>query len=229
MGGENQGNASSIAVDLSGFYESPIMRGRDADGQLRAGFAIQNLGPKISYDDVQGSENFLPTNLRIGVGYDYIMDRYNKISVVGEATKLMVPTRQEPVWLDLDGDGQLSASEIQKAKAIDQQNYNSKGWLSGAFSSFVDAPGGFSEEMQEFTWSLGAEYWYANSFAVRGGYFHMSEEKGAKQFGTIGAGFKYNMMMIDVSYLFSTGLVRNPVDSTLRFSLTLNFGQKYRK
>ena len=95
------------------------------------------------------------------------------------------------------------------------------------FQSFSDAPDGFSEELKEITYSVGAEYMYQDSFAVRAGYFHESPEKGARQFFSLGAGFKYSAVKIDVSYLFSSSKVKNPLENTLRFSLSFNFGEKY--
>ena len=56
---------------------------------------------------------------------------------------------------------------------------------------------------------------------------HESEQKGARKFFTLGAGFKYNIVKVDVSYLFSASKVRNPLENTLRFSLTFNFGDDY--
>lgn len=227
--GDREGKANSIAVDISGYYESGLISNGNSDGRFKAGFAIQNLGPKISYTDDQLSENFLPTNLRVGAGYDFILDQYNTISVYGEASKLLVPTPQEPVWLDLNGNGQLDGDEYSQAVGKNRAEYNNIGWLKGVGKSFGDAPDGFGEEMKEFTWALGAEYWYQDSFAFRGGYFHESEEKGARQFATLGAGFKYNTVKVDVSYLFSMGKIQNPLDNTLRFSLTFNFGDNYYK
>jgi opacity protein-like surface antigen len=124
---------------------------------------------------------------------------------------------------DLNGDGVINSTDYQQAMA----DYNSQGWVSGMFKSFNDAPGGLSEELKEFTWALGAEYNYQDSFALRTGYFHESEQKGARKYFTLGAGFKYNIVKIDVSYLFSASKVRNPLENTLRFSLTFNFGDKY--
>ena len=97
-------------------------------------------------------------------------------------------------------------------------------FLSGVFQSFSDAPGGFSEELKEFTWALGAEYLYDDSFAIRAGYFNESEEKGARKFLALGAGFKFSGTKIDLSYLFSASKVPSPLENTLRFSLTFNFG-----
>lgn len=216
------GAASAIAVDISGYYVSEVMQNNGFDGRLRAGFAIQNIGPKIRYTDDEFSENFLPTNLRLGVGYDFILDQYNKVTAYGEVTKLMVPSHQYPTFIDTNGNGEQEANEPTNWH---QKEYREKGWFSGMFSSFGDAPGGFSEELKEFTWALGGEYWYQDSFAFRLGYFHESEMKGARQFATLGAGFKYNIVNIDVSYLFATGATQNPLENSLRFSLTFNFGK----
>ena len=106
-------------------------------------------------------------------------------------------------------------------------DYKKIGWVSGIFQSFNDAPGGFGEELREITYSAAAEYLYQDSFAMRLGYFHESPVKGARQYFTFGAGFKYNVVKIDVSYLMSTSKVQNPLENTLRFSLTFNFGEKY--
>ena len=212
--------ASSFAVDIAGFYQSEEIAYTEFNGRWRAGFNIQNLGPKISYDNDEFSNNFLPANLKIGTGFDFIFDDFNKIALNLEFNKLLVPTPQNP---DLNGDGTVTTEE----RAQTQEDYRSIGWVSGVFKSFGDAPDGFSEELKEFTYAAGAEYLYQDSFAMRLGYFHESPEKGARQFFSLGAGFKYNIVKVDVSYLFSASKVKNPLENTLRFSLTFNFGDKY--
>ncbi|MFV8374473.1 type IX secretion system outer membrane channel protein PorV [Flavobacterium sp. LB1P71] len=212
--------ASSFAVDIAGFYQSEEIAYTDFNGRWRAGFNIQNLGPKISYDNDEFSNNFLPANLKVGTGFDFILDDFNKIALNLEFNKLLVPTPQNP---DLNGDGTVTSEE----RAQNQQDYRSIGWVSGVFKSFGDAPDGFSEELKEFTYAAGAEYLYQDSFAMRLGYFHESPEKGARQFFSLGAGFKYTIVKVDVSYLFSASKVKNPLENTLRFSLTFNFGDKY--
>jgi hypothetical protein len=223
--------ASTFAVDVSGFYQSPEEAYDNFNGRWRAGFNFQNLGPKISYDNDQLNENFLPANMRLGGSFDFIFDDYNKVSLIGEVTKLLVPTPQiAGAPIDTNGDGDFTDPEdVTQAEqnAINNQNYRSISWTSGIFKSFGDAPNGFSEELKEFTWALGAEYWYQDSFALRTGYFNESVEKGARKYLTLGAGFKYNIVKIDVSYLFSASKVRNPLENTLRFSLTFNFGDEY--
>lgn len=226
--GQSNSSASSFAVDLSGFYQSEEIAYNDFNGRWRWGFNFQNLGPKINYDLTQSNNgsNFLPSNLKIGSGFDFIFDDYNKIAVNVEFNKLLVPTPQIPVPVDLNNDGDTSDA---LENGISQNNaaYNNIGWAPGIFKSFNDAPNGFSEEIKEVTYAIGAEYLYQDSFAMRMGYFHESPEKGARQFFSLGAGFKYTTIKVDVSYLFSASKVRNPLENTLRFSLTFNFGDKY--
>ena len=223
--GQNLTAASSFAVDVAGFFQSEEVAYNDFNGRWRAGFNIQNLGPKINYDNTQSKNgkgsNFLPSNLKVGTGFDFILDDYNKVALNVEFNKLLVPTPQAVV--DLNNDGVIDS----KDSFINNENYNTIGWFEGIDQSFSDAPSGFSEELKEITYSAGAEYLYQDSFSMRLGYFHESPDKGARQFFSLGAGFKYNVVKVDVSYLFSAGKVKNPLENTLRFSLTFNFGDKY--
>ncbi len=214
--------ASSFAVDIAGFYQSEEKAFKDFNGRYRLGFNFQNIGPKIKYDIAASDDNsnFLPANMKLGGAFDFIFDEYNKVQVGLEFNKLLVPTPQDP---DLNGDGEVTPEE----RAENNANYRRISWVSGIFKSFGDAPDGFSEELKEFTYSVGAEYTYQDSFAFRLGYFNENEQKGARKFFSLGAGFKYNVVKIDVSYLFSASKVKNPLENTLRFSLTFNFGDKY--
>ena len=223
--------AGSFGVDIAGYYQSEEEAYNDFNGRWRGGFAIQNLGPKIKYDD-GGNENFLPTNLRLGGGFDFIFDQYNRVNITAEVTKLLVPTPPilgtETVFEDLNGNGTYEKDDdtlISKTDnvIIEGQDPNVE-FLPGVFQSFGDAPGGFSEELDEFTWALGAEYLYQDSFALRLGYFNENEFKGARKFFAMGAGFKYSTVNIDLSYLFSASKVQSPLENTLRFSLSFNLG-----
>ncbi|ESU21454.1 hypothetical protein FEDK69T_25210 [Flavobacterium enshiense DK69] len=221
-GNTDASSANSFAVDVSGFYQSEEFAMSDFNARYRIGLNLQNMGPKISYDgDIERSSNFLPANFKLGGSFDFILDEYNKVTALAEINKLMVPTPQEVG--DEDGDGDVDNTDY----SIANEEYRQIGWFEGIFKSFGDAPGGFSEEMKEIAWALGAEYWYQDSFAFRTGYFHESPDKGARQYATIGAGFKYNIVKVDVSYLFSTSTVRNPLENTLRFSLSFSFGDSY--
>jgi hypothetical protein len=221
--------AGTFAIDVAGFFQSEEIAFNEFNGRWRAGFNFQNLGPKISYDNDLFSNNFLPANLKLGGGFDFILDDYNKVAISLELNKLLVPTPQVSkedsnyFGIDLDGDNDVDVDDYN----ISIDNYRRTSWTSGIFKSFGDAPDGFSEELKEITYSLGAEYLYQDSFAMRLGYFHESPQKGARQFVSLGAGFKYTAIKVDVSYLFSASKVRNPLENTLRFSLTFNFGDKY--
>lgn len=223
--------ATTFAVDVAGYYQSEEIAYDDFNGRWRAGFNFQNMGPKISYDNDDFNNNFLPANMRLGTGFDFVFDEYNKVGVTAEVTKLLVPTPPALVAaVDADNNGTIDSAEEQVAEDAYAQvlsDYRKTGWAQGIFKSFNDAPDGFSEELKEFTWALGAEYSYQDSFALRLGYFNENELKGARKFFSMGAGFKYNVVKVDVSYLFSASKVRNPLENTLRFSLTFNFGDEY--
>jgi len=180
----------------------------------RAGLNISNIGPKIKYDDA-GQENFIPTNFRLGAGFDFILDEFNKITPTIEFNKLLVPSPQ-----DFNGNGVLGDAQ-------DVEQYQSISSVGAIFSSWGDADGGFSEELKEITWALGAEYMYQDIFGVRAGYFNESDEKGARKFVSLGLGFKYTILKLDISYLFSASRVRSPLENTLRFGLSFNFGDDF--
>lgn len=224
VGNEDATAAGTFAVDVGGYYQSEEIAYNDFDGRWRAGFNISNIGPKLKYDET-GQENFIPTNLALGGGFDFILDEYNKVGVNAEINKLLVPTPPdlEDPALDTNGDGDIDSNE----RSVAIQDYQDISFISGMFQSFGDAPDGFSEELKEFTWALGAEYWYQDVFAFRTGYFNESIEKGSRKFLSLGAGFKLSAITIDLSYLFSTSQVRSPLEGTLRFGLTFNFGDEY--
>lgn len=227
---EDASAASSFAVDIAGYYQSEEIPYNDFDGRWRMGFNISNIGPTLKYDEI-GQENFIPTNMALGGGFDFILDEYNKVGISVEVNKLLVPT--PPMYgtefVDVDGNGEYNAGvdELINNRAIYKGQDNNVSFVKGMFQSFGDAPGGFSEELREFTWALGAEYWYQDVFAFRGGYFNESDDKGGRKFASFGAGFKYTAINIDISYLFGMGKVVTPLDGTLRFGLTFNFGDTY--
>ena len=219
--------ANTFAFDVAGFFQSEATAFTDFDGLYRLGFNFQNLGPKINYDanvsDINA--NFLPAQMKLGGSFDFIFDDYNKITTSLEISKLLVPTPQvdgSNIY-DYNQDGLTNTQDLRDAN----DDYKKIGWVSGIFKSFNDAPGGFSEELREITYSTAAVYLSQDSFAMRLGYFQENPLKGARQYLTFGAGFKYNVVKIDVSYLMSTSKVQNPLENTLRFSLTFNFGDKY--
>lgn len=204
--------ANSFSTDISGYFESDIIAFNNFDGQWHAGFNLSNIGPKIKYGH-HGEEGFIPTNLGIGGGFDFILNSDHKIGIYSELNKLLVPTPS-----DSNRDGIIDRDD----------HYYQQGSITGILSSFTDAPGGFSEELKEIIWALGAEYQFKNQFSLRTGYLHESPEKGFRQYVTFGMGFRYAITSINISYLLSTSsTVVNPLEGGIRFSLAFHFGDSY--
>ena len=73
--------------------------------------------------------------MRLGGGFDFIFDEYNKIGVTAEITKLLVPTPPalvEPV--DSDNSGSIEPAEQQAAEDAYTQalaDYRKTSWTSG--------------------------------------------------------------------------------------------------
>lgn len=200
-------SANTLGVDIAGFYKSNLFDFREKKARLRLGFNISNIGPRLKYDE-GGQKNFIPTNLKLGSGLNVHLDSNNKISFNLEFNKLLVPS---PIAVINENTGE-----------VDFYQQPDISFLSGIFESFNDAPDGFSEELKEITWGFGSEYTFQDSFALRGGYFNESLEKGSRRYFTLGAGFSLNFAEIDISYLFSTSRIRNPLENTLRFSMTFD-------
>ena len=196
---------SAVAADLGLYFNT-----HDEAGQGWAfGAALSNLGSKIGYTDNADQKDFIPANLALGTVYTKVIDESNSVSFGVDVNKLLVPT---PPAYDAD------PSEFEA--------YRKKSVVSSWFSSFSDAPDGFSEELKEFQISAGAEYWYNNQFAIRAGYFHENKLKGNRRYFTAGAGLKYNVFGLNFSYLIPTGsgVNQNPLANTLRFSLVFDLG-----
>lgn len=202
---------NTFAVDVAMYYQSLERNYGDFNGRWRAGVNISNMGPKVELV-VGGQESFIPTNFKIGGGFDFILDNSNTITAGLELNKLLVPT---PPIRD-NATGEIIAGMDDNV-----------GFLQGMFQSWYDAPRGFEEEMEEFIWQASAEYLYNDVFALRAGYFHESPNKGNRQYFTLGAGFKFRSTSLDISYLINSSDVNNPLESTLRFSLTINLGDSY--
>jgi hypothetical protein len=192
---------TSVAGDI-GLYQNST---NDLGQGWAFGLALTNLGAKIAYTDNPNQKDFIPANFGIGTTYTRVMDESNKISFGLDLNKLLVPTPP--------GDSAGLA------------DYHTKSVIGSWFSSFGDAPGGFSEELKEFQISIGAEYWYNNQFALRAGYFYEDKTKGNRKFFTTGVGIKYNIFGLNFSYLIPSGSGnnQNPLSNTLRFSLVFDF------
>lgn len=181
------------------------------------GLSMNNIGNKITYT-TSANADFIPINLRFGGFTKIEIDEYNDVSFLLDFNKLMVPT--PPIYaLDSNGMPIFNPDGSQKiAKGMDPN----VPVLQGMVQSFYDAPGGFTEELQEFIISPAVEYWYQKQFAVRAGYHHEHLNKGNRKYLTFGLGFRYQVFGLDVAYLVPL-TQRNPLQNTLRFTLHFDF------
>lgn len=202
--------ANAFAADVAGYLEKYVMLG-NAEALWSFGFNISNIGTKVSYDG--GATNqFLPTKLSIGTGLLYPIDDYNQIGAYVDLSKYLVPSEPQ-----LNGSTAEDNEDFQKRK----EEYNSMSPITGIFKSFGDSPLGFKGEMKEIMASIGIEYSYNQQFFVRGGYYFESKDLGNRQYFSAGAGFRMSVFQLDAAYLLST-VPSNPLDQTLRFSLTFD-------
>jgi hypothetical protein len=186
--------ARGLGFDISGYYTSAFHLIGNYTGSYSFGFQLSNIGAKVKYDDL-GKSFFLPTNLKLGVAYHLMTDSYNRFSLLTEVNKLLVPSTEA----------------------------KDKDFIEGLFTSFSDAPNGFSEELHELIWAVGAEYAFDEQLFLRTGYYHQHKNKGDRQYITVGAGFAFHSFKLDVAYLFNTSSTNNPLNSSLRAGLQYVF------
>lgn len=206
---EDNSPASAFAADIAAYYQNYINIGQ-RECQLGIGLNISNIGSKIKFSGNEYSE-FLPANLRLGTSLMIPIDEYNRLTIAADANKLLVPTvpKQE--------EGEDNSEYEDRV----HREYNDISAIRGIFKSFGDAPGGFKEELQEIYYGVGAEYTYNDKFSLRAGYHHEAENKGNRKYFTVGAGFKMSVFQLDAGYVVATAK-SNPLDQTLRFSLTFD-------
>jgi hypothetical protein len=225
----------SVAADVSFFYRNNQMVIGDRDATFSFGANFSNIGAKMSYTETN-EQDFIPINMRIGPSLTLEFDKYNKMTFNVDINKLLVPT--PPVY-KLDQDGAVEVDGDGNPVIASGQDPN-RGVAAGIFGSFSDAPGAvsydednnvfvekgsvFREEMREINLAGGFEYWYADQFAFRGGYFYEHATKGNRKYFTLGAGLKYNIMGLDFSYLIAN-TNRSPLANTLRFTLSFDFNK----
>ncbi len=198
----------SIATDVAFYYTKEINLKNLDKSWINLGFNISNIGAKISYSESNTEKDFIPTNLRFGPSLTMDFNEYNRFSFMVDVNKLLVPT--PPVYDSIDGTTIIAGMDPDV------------GVVTGIVHSFYDAPGGFQEEMREFSFCIGTEYWYDQQFAIRGGFFYEDKTKGNRKFFTLGAGLRYNVFGLDFSYLIPTDQ-KNPLENTLRFTLSFDF------
>ena len=215
-GGGNEGRPGvSVGTDIGLYHRKEVdIAGRESIWSW--GVNISNIGPKITYNSVDDLD-YIPTNFRIGTALELPLDEMNRLTLALDLNKLMVPT---PPIYERDQFGNLVTNNRGEPEIAAGRDPN-RPLIDGMFTSFFDAPGGFSEELQEYMISFGAEYSYDNKFMLRTGYFYENINKGGRRYFTMGVGFKHQRFGFDFSYLVPQ-VQNHPLAETLRFSLAYN-------
>ncbi len=199
----------AFGADLSGTYNKDFTVGKKKmKANFMTGFAVTNMGTKIAYTANAREKDFIPANFGLGFGFRLQPTKQHEWGIYVDFNKLLVPT---PKAGDKDSNNIL--------------DYKEQSSFVGMFKSLGDAPGGFKEEMREWTMGIGTEYWYDHIFAARAGYFLEAKDKGNRRFVSMGVGVKYSVFGLDFSYLIPTGGARNPLDNTFRFTLKFDFAK----
>lgn len=204
-------SAVALGADISFAYRKPIVI-KENESYAGFGIALTNIGNKVSYDN-DVTQQFLPTNLRLGGSFEYAFDQYNRLQLAVDLNKLLVPTPY----------GNKEDYESEEAYREAVKKYDDMSSIGGIFTSFGDAPGGFKEEMREVNFSVGLQYSYDRKFMVRAGYFNENKYKGNRKYFSFGAGFHLSIFELNAAYLVSIAQT-NPLDRTLRFSLGFDLG-----
>lgn len=212
VGGTEARPGTSVGADIGLYYQKPLLIG-SKEGTWSWGLTLTNIGPKITYNSAEDLD-YIPTNFRVGTAYKVNFDANNSLTFILDANKLMVPT---PPIYRTNQDGTLATDDKGNLIIASGQDPN-RALISGMFGSFSDAPNGFEEELKEFTFSFGLEYFYAEKFALRSGYFYEDRSKGGRRYFTMGLGFKMKKLGFDFSYLVPQ-VQNHPLAETLRFSL----------
>ncbi len=207
------------AADVAVYHQHEMNWRKVENAEFAFGIIISNIGTKISYTDATTEKDFIPTNLKFGPRLTIDLDNYNRLSFTLDVNKLLVPT--PPVYAT-DTLGNPVYDDNGNPVILKGKDPNVS-VVQGMIQSWYDAPDGFKEEMREFYYSVGVEYWYNKTFAVRGGFFYEDKTKGNRKYFTLGAGLKYNVFGLDFSYLIPLEQ-QNPMENTLRFSLLFDFG-----
>ena len=215
VGGSDSKAGNAIAVDLNAFYKKPMSLG-DKNADYMFGINVQNIGNKVSYSE-SAERDFIPMNLKLGTGINIEIDAFNEFGIYMDINKLLVPT---PPAYKKEGNG--FAEDANGNYLIESGMDPNVSTAQGLIQSFYDAPGGMSEEFNEINWSVGAEYWYDQQFALRLGYFYENPNKGNRNHMTMGLGLKYQIFNLDFSYLVPF-TQRNPLENTLRFTMSFDF------
>lgn len=191
---QGSGIAYSLSFDIAGLWRPTKTKFKFINNRLGIGLNFSNIGPKVTYID-EAQADPLPSNLRLGFGFDVVKTEFNNLTLTVDFSRLIVKRYE-------------GGSSDPLYKAI--------------YTSWSD---GFKEVLKTIQSSVGAEYWYGNPklIGLRAGFFYEDPNHGRRKFLTLGAGLRYSIYGFDFSYI-STFEENHPLANTLRFTLSVNIG-----
>lgn len=211
--GQTQASAgTSVAFDLGFMYKSDTFILGENNASYSLGLNASNIGTAIQYTDAD-QQDPLPTQLRAGFAFNMELDPdgYNYLTIAGDVSKLMARREVETVYSSPSDTVGRTRNRVTPA-------------IVSLFTAWdgVDTPNGYLSLTDQLVLGGGLEYWYAQKFALRAGYFYESPRNGNREFLTFGAGLRYDIVGVDFSYIYTLEET-SPLANTVRFSFLVNF------
>ena len=221
-GGLDVGDATTSAgltfgVDLGVIYKGPEL-GFGQSSRPSVAFSLANFGPGISYTENSEFSDAIPTTLRFGGALDTRLDDFNRITLAVDFNKVLVSR-------DSSGNYDSPATALFSSWGTRTVNTRASQGSCADFAADNDDSNDTACKslgaLQQLTLGAGLEYWYNDLLALRGGYFYEDPANGNRQFLTAGAGIRYSLIGVDMSYIYALA-EQSAVAGQLRFSLLLN-------
>ncbi len=216
--GIDSGSASTVSFDLSALYRTAPFSLGGNNATFSTGLNIANMGGTMTYNE---EEQALPMNLRVGYALTVDFDEYNSLTFANDFNKSLVSVDQFRRDCDTS---QLEEGE-QCPLATDPDPFYKSLFNSWGTARGLEDQSGSAAELslvEQFTVGMGVEYWYNDLLALRTGYFYEDPDNGNREFLNFGAGLRYNIIGVDISYIYTLE-ENNPLANTLRFSLLFDF------
>ena len=209
--GSGSGTASTLAGDISTLYRTAPFDLGGTKTTFSTGFNLANMGGRMKYRTVKQA---LPMNIRLGYAFTFEFDDYNSLTFANDFNKELVNVDQQVRTNEGSRDTSFVADPFYEALFTS--------WGTATGQQRPDGEAAPLSLIEQFTMGVGVEYWYSDLFALRTGYFYEDPDNGNREFLNFGAGLRYNIVGVDISYIYTLE-ENNPLANTLRFSLLFEF------
>ncbi len=209
----------AVGVDLGLLWTPQIGEGKI---EPSLGFNLANMGPTIQYSD-NAQADAIPTNLRFGGAVGFNLDEFNKITWALDLGKLLV-SRNDDGGYDPFYKAIFTSWGSQEVDLNVGDNPPPVPGEEDVFTCSEDPTCESIGFLKQLTVGTGLEYWYSDLFALRTGYFYEDPANGNRQFLTFGAGIRYSLVGVDMSYIYALE-ENSPLAEQIRFSVMLNINR----